>query len=121
MPSPNRGSPSGEKTGTRSRASASSSASRQSGLSRPASRAIVSQRSAVGKEVANGLHRLVDLPVAVRQREEPGLELRWRQVDAACEQMPEETAEALEVAVLRVLEAARGRVAHEQRQHRTDS
>src|SRR5688572_31744402 len=88
-----------------SRSGSSRSCSAQSGLSAAASAARVSQRSSV-EEVGNGLDRPVDVGVGVGEREEEALELRRRDVDAALEQVTEESAVSLGVARLRVLEVA---------------
>src|SRR6185436_13148523 len=69
----------------------------------------------------NGLHRAVDLLVAVRERDEHRLELRRRDVDAAVEEAAEQGAVGLGVRTLRVLEAAHRLVRPEQRQHRADA
>src|SRR5919201_3815794 len=111
-PSLYRCSASGEKTGSRSCFSGRRSASRQRRLSRPASTAIVSQRSAT-EELGTGLHRAVDLLVAVGERDEQRLELRRRDVDAALEQVAEERAVALRVARLRVAQIPHGAIGHE--------
>src|SRR2546423_15643872 len=96
-PSAYRASPSGEKTGSRSCSASGRSATRQSGLSRAASTATVSQSSTV-EELGNGLHRPVDVLVGVRERDERRLELRRREVDPSREQVPEEFPVALGVA-----------------------
>src|SRR5918992_4511304 len=102
IPRAKRSSPSGEKTGRRSCPAGGGSAAVHSSLSRPASDAIVSQRSAV--EVCNGLDRAVDFLVAVGERDEHRLELARRDVDAAREQVTKERGVSLGVAPLRVLE-----------------
>src|SRR5580765_6601208 len=119
IPSAYRSSPSAEKTGSRSWSSRERNAAVQSSLSRPASSAIVSQRSAV--KGRNGLDRTVDLLLAVRKRDEHALELARRDVDPAREQMAEERAVALGVGLLRVVEVAHRPVRHEQRRHRADT
>src|SRR6266508_3966723 len=115
IPSAYRSSPSAEKTGSRSCSSRARSAAVQSSLSRLASSAIASQRSAV--EVCKRLDRSFDFLVAVRERDEHALELARCDVDALGEEVAEERAVAVRVAVLRVVEVAHGRVAHEERRH----
>src|SRR5262249_57258630 len=108
-------------------------------LGGPASRAIVSQSSAVVARPAasrarprlpgpaglakapHGLDRMVDLLLAVRERDEHALELTRRDVDAVGEQMAEERAVAFRIRALRVVEVAHGRVGHEERGHRADA
>ena len=77
-PSAKRSSASGEKTGTCSRLPSGRSAAAQSGLSRSASRAMVSQIVAVlvGKELLRRLDRALDLRRAVSRRDEERLEGR---------------------------------------------
>src|SRR5207244_4139135 len=83
----------------------------------PAASSAMTSQSSVAEEVANGLHRPVDLLVAVRERDEHRLELRRRDIDAAGEQMAEKRAVALRVALLDVVEVADSLLRHEQRQH----
>src|SRR4029079_4534106 len=97
-------SPRAEKTASRRWSSGGRSAAVQSSLSRPASPAIVSQRSAV--EAGNGLDRAVDFLVAVRERDEQALELARGDVHPVREQMAEERAVPFGVAALRVVEVA---------------
>src|SRR5215471_16046030 len=88
---------SAENTGSRPRSAYGRSAASQSVLSRAASSAITSQ-SSVTEELANYLHRSVDLLVAVRERDEHRLELGRCDVDPALEQAAEERPVAMGVA-----------------------
>src|SRR5215831_13639711 len=119
MPSAYRSSPSVEKTGSRCWSTRGRSAAVHNSLSRPASSAILPQRSAV--EVCNGLDRTVDLLVAVCDRHEHALELARRDVHALPKQVTEERAVAVGVALLRVVEIAHRLFAHEQRRHWADA
>src|SRR5262245_48238733 len=81
-------------------------------------RAMVDPRSAQrGEGVGRGGDRGVDLGVAVRAREEPRLELRGRQVDAALEHRTVERGEAARVRELRVLPVADRPVREEEARH----
>src|SRR5215208_7488584 len=109
-----------ENTGSGSRSPSGRSSSRHSGLSSAASPAIVSQTSAT-KELGNGLHRPLDLPLSVGERDEERLELRRGDVDPAREQVPEESAVAVGVAALGLLEVRHRAVRAEERRHRADT
>src|SRR5215210_1908074 len=120
-PSAKRAAPSGEKTGVSSRSSDGRRAAPQSVLSRPASRTITSQTERLGaEEVSGGLQRPVDLRVAVRRRDEHRLELRGRDVDAALEQVAEESAEAPAVARGCLAVVTNRALAEEDCDHRAD-
>src|SRR5437660_3784285 len=119
IPKANRSSVSGEKTAMRSCSVGGRRAATHKALSRPASDAIVSQRSAV--EVCNRLDRPVDLVVAVRERDEHRLELARRDVDLLFDQMSKERGIAFGVAALRIVEIEHGLIRHEERRHRTDA
>src|SRR5713226_3232833 len=115
-PSAYRSSPSGEKTG--SCWASGLSASHQSDDSSEASRAIAAQRSAVAAEPIGGLHGAVDVLVRMRQRDEHGLELGRRNVDATVEEVAEVRAVPFGVTRLRVVEVPYASIGHEEREHR---
>src|SRR5215218_5651393 len=126
MPRANISSASGEKTATSSRSSSGSRAAAQSGLSRSASSAIVSQMVATPafllcKELLGGLDRALDLAWTVGGRDEERLELRRRDVDALGEQMPEEGAVPIEIACPGVLDVSHRCAPEEDGQHGADS
>src|SRR6185503_1011418 len=102
-PTANRSSASGEKTACSSRSASGRRAAAQSSLSRPASRAIVSQSEwpLAAKELPCSVDRALDLGGAMGGRDEHRLELRRRDVHAALEQMAEKLAIALGVRPLR--------------------
>ena len=106
---------------TSSRAAPGSRTSRPERDSRPRPPARSPPRRQASK-LRNRRDRAVDLLVAVREREEHGLELRGGDVDALREQVAEERRVALGVAaLLHVVEVAeRAGVGHEERQHRAD-
>src|SRR5436309_14890114 len=120
IPSANRSSVRGEKTGNSSRSGSARNAAAHNGLSRSASTAIVSQSVAVlaGKELLRRLGGALDLARAVCRGQEHGLELRRGHVHPAFEKMPEESAVALEVALLGLREIAYRAVAEEASEHR---
>src|SRR6266508_2652157 len=125
MPRANPSSASGEKTATSSRSSSGSRAAAQSGLSRSASSAMVSQMVATVallpcKELLGRLDRALDLAWAVSGRDEERLELGRRDVDTVGEQMSEERTVAIEVACPGLLDVSHGCDPEEDSQHGSD-